>query len=247
MPSGNEVTLDRELLERLFEQLDAELEKNGARARVYVVGGARMTLGLRDGRTTRDADVTFRDAEGPVNEAVETVAERNNLAKDWLNTAAVKMLPTSPDAGETTLYEGRRLTIVGASAERMLATKVMAMRAKDHEDIRRLMNITGIREADKVEALMQKAYVNEQPGAGMVIALKISEFSRWLEREKRMEAGTAERKPVQQGGDPKVGAPAARKSVSKARAEDRKREKSHRTARNDSQPSEDGGARARRA
>ena len=102
MPPRNEVALDRELLETLFKQLDAELEKNDARARIYVVGGARMTLGLREGRTTRDVDVTFREAEGPVNQAVETVAERNDVAKDWLNTAAVKMLPTAPDAGERT-------------------------------------------------------------------------------------------------------------------------------------------------
>ena len=220
MPPNDEVTLDRELLETLFEQLDAELEKNDARARIYVVGGARMTLGLREGRTTRDVDVTFREAKGPVNQAVETVAERNDVAKDWLNTGAVKMLPTGPDAGETTLYEGRRLTIVGASAERMLATKVMAMRAKDHEDIRRLMNITGIREPDKVDALMQKVYVNEQPGAGALIKLKMTEFTRWLEREKRREAATPERKPTQRGGDPKVGAPARRKSATEALAEE---------------------------
>ena len=222
MPPGDQVTLDRELLETLFEQLDAEMEKNDARARIYVVGGARMTLGLREGRTTRDVDVTFREAEGPVNQAVETVAGRNDVAKDWLNTAAVKMLPTAPDAGETTLYEGRRLTIVGASAERMLATKVMAMRAKDHEDIRRLMNITGIREPDKVDALMQKVYVNEQPGARALIKLKMTEFTRWLEREKRMEAATPERKATQRGGDPKVGAPARRKSATEALDEEKR-------------------------
>lgn len=220
MPPGDEVTLDRELLEALFKQLDAELERNDSRAQIYVVGGARMTLGLREGRTTRDVDVTFREAKGPVNQAVETVAERNDLARDWFNTAAVKMLPTGPDAGETTLYEGRRLTIVGASAERMLAMKVMAMRAKDHEDIRRLMNITGIREPDKVDALMQKVYANEQPGARALIKLKMTEFTRWLEREKRMEVATAERKPTQRGGDPRVGAPAPRKSATEALAEE---------------------------
>ena len=216
MPPGDEVALDRELLEKLFEQLDAELEKKDATARIYVVGGARMTLGLREGRTTGDVDATFREAKGRVNQAVESVAEQNHIPKDWLNTAAVKMLPTGPDAGETTLYKGRRLTIVGASAERMLATKVMAMRAKDHEDIRRLMKITGIREPDRVDALMQKVYVNEQPGAGALIKVKITEFTRWLEREKRMEAATAERKPMQVGRDPRVHAPPGRKSAAEA-------------------------------
>lgn len=216
MPPSDEVTLDRKLLETLFEQLDTELERNDARARIYVVGGARMTLGLRQGRTTGDVDVMFREAEGPVSQAVETVAERNGVAKEWLNTAAVKMLPTGPDAGEISLYEGRRLTVVGASAERMLATKVMAMRAKDHDDIRRLMDITGIREPDKIDALMQKVYVNERPGARGLIKLKMSELTRWLEREKRMEATTAERKPTQRGGDPKVEAPGGRKSATGA-------------------------------
>ena len=88
MPPGDEVALDRELLEKLFEQLDAELEKKDATARIYVVGGARMTLGLREGRTTGDVDATFREAKGRVNQAVESVAEQNHIPKDWLNTAA---------------------------------------------------------------------------------------------------------------------------------------------------------------
>ena len=118
MPPGDEVALDRELLEKLFEQLDAELEKKDATARIYVVGGARMTLGLREGRTTRDVDATFREAKGRVNQAVESVAEQNHIPKDWLNTAAVKMLPTGPDAGETTLYKEPLAKLLGLAAWR---------------------------------------------------------------------------------------------------------------------------------
>ena len=84
MPPGDEVALDRELLEKLFEQLDAELEKKDATARIYVVGGARMTLGLREGRTTGDVDATFREAKGRVNQAVESVAEQNHIPKEPL-------------------------------------------------------------------------------------------------------------------------------------------------------------------
>ena len=75
MPPGDEVALDRELLEKLFEQLDAELEKKDATARIYVVGGARMTLGLREGRTTRARDARQRPAvyRGPDRPALRVV------------------------------------------------------------------------------------------------------------------------------------------------------------------------------
>ena len=42
--------LNREKLETLFAALENELERQDASAELYVAGGARMALGLRDTR-----------------------------------------------------------------------------------------------------------------------------------------------------------------------------------------------------
>ena len=95
MPPRNEIGLDRELLETLFKQLDAELEKSHARARIYVVGGARITLGLREGWTTRDVDVTFREAEGSVYRPVGTVARLGENVNRQQSRASGGICPMS--------------------------------------------------------------------------------------------------------------------------------------------------------
>ena len=49
--------LGREQLVELFEELSLELAKRGARAHVYVFGGAAMSVAFDRGRTTVDIDV----------------------------------------------------------------------------------------------------------------------------------------------------------------------------------------------
>ena len=48
--------LGREQLLELFEELSEELRFNRARAQIYVVGGAAMSLAFDRERTTRDVD-----------------------------------------------------------------------------------------------------------------------------------------------------------------------------------------------
>ena len=182
--------LDREKLEALFAELDVELERIDASAEVYVAGGARMAFGLSDGRVTSDIDAAFRKTEGPVGQALAAVAERNGLAPDWINSAMVGSAPTSADAGETTLYEGRRLRIVGASPKRLLAMKVMALRDKDHNDIRALMKITGVWSVEQIETLVKEEYAYDQPGAGALAQLRLPEFAKWLQLEDQTGAAS---------------------------------------------------------
>ena len=162
--------LDRKKLEALFVELDVELERIDASAEMYVAGGALMAFGLSDGRVTSDVDAAFRKTERSVDQALAAAkhwfATGNGLAPDWINSAMAKSAPTSADAGESTLYEGRRLRIVGVSRKRLLATKVMALRDKDHNDIRALMKITGVRSVDHIETLVKKEYAYDRPGAG---------------------------------------------------------------------------------
>ena len=210
--------LDRKRIETLFEALDAELDRLNASAELYVAGGARMALGLREGRTTSDVDVSFRRTEGAVDQALETVGEQNGLKPSWLNSAMLKTLPSTPDSDESTLYEGRRLKIIGASPKRVLAMKVMALRTKDLDDIRALMKSTGIETVEQIGTLIKEHYASEGPGAEALAQVRLPILAKWLEREAR-----AQRKPTQPGGDPKIGALARGKSAAEAMTEGKHR------------------------
>ena len=94
--------------------------------------------------------------------------------------------PTSKDPGETPLYAGKHLTVVGASAEWMLAMKVMAFREKDLSDIKVLMEETGRHEPEAVKALMEKVYGNEAPGALSLIKLRHEALEDWLRHGRRL-------------------------------------------------------------
>ena len=176
------VMLDREKLETLFTALDNELDRLNATAEIYVAGGARMVLGLRDTRTTTDIDVAFRRRQGPVDEAIGAVTQEHGLKPGWINEGMATSLPTGKDPGETALYEGKRLKVIGASAERMLAMKVMALRDKDLDDIETLMDATGLRRVDEIKTLIKKEYANEGPGADALAKVRLPTFEKWLAR-----------------------------------------------------------------
>ncbi|MCY4073857.1 MAG: DUF6036 family nucleotidyltransferase [Acidobacteria bacterium] len=62
--------LGREELVELFEELSAELGRRGARAHVYVFGGAAMSVAFDRRRTTVDIDVRVDSGREKLMEAV---------------------------------------------------------------------------------------------------------------------------------------------------------------------------------
>ena len=132
--------LDREKLYELFETLDKELRhERGDRTVIYVAGGARMALGLHDGRTTNDIDCVIRENHGAASKAVRKITERAKLPNDWLNEELGQVMPKSPDTGEVTLFSGSKLVVKGASAKRMLGMKICAHRKIDIDDAKVLV------------------------------------------------------------------------------------------------------------
>src|SRR5947209_20474372 len=90
--------LGREDIRALLDELSAELSARGARAELFLVGGAALPVAYDATRATRDLDAVFVPTD-VVRQAPAAVAERQGLAVDWLNGAVKGFLRgQGPDA-----------------------------------------------------------------------------------------------------------------------------------------------------
>lgn len=117
---------DRDKIVTLLLDLSDELEQRGARADLFVVGGAAMTLAYDLHRTTRDLDAVFVPTN-VVRHAAKTVGEKHGLDPDWLNDAVKGFLP-GDDSNAVTYFESGSLRVDVASPQYMLAMKLLAAR-----------------------------------------------------------------------------------------------------------------------
>ena len=85
--------LDRERLRSLFDDLSRELEFARTRVQIYVIGGAAMSMAFDRGRTTRDVDARIDAGHGALMKAVEKIARKRGLTRNWLNEEATSAMP----------------------------------------------------------------------------------------------------------------------------------------------------------
>jgi uncharacterized nucleotidyltransferase DUF6036 len=78
--------LGRDDIRALLDDLSAELAARGARAELFLVGGAALAVAYDATRATRDLDAVFIPTE-VVRQAATAVAEHKGLAEDWPNDA----------------------------------------------------------------------------------------------------------------------------------------------------------------
>ena len=100
--------LDRKKIVELFDELSKELRLEGARAQVYVIGGAAMSLAFDRERRTDDGHYRLT-------QAVRKVGRRHGLPESWLNEQATAAIPRTGDMRARTVYESAYLTVTGAS------------------------------------------------------------------------------------------------------------------------------------
>ena len=105
--------LGRRRLLELFDELSKELRFQGARAQIYIVGGAAMSLAYSRARRTEDVDARIDAGHSRLTEAVRTVGRRHGLGDSWLKEQATTAIPRASDGRATTLYESPYLTVTG--------------------------------------------------------------------------------------------------------------------------------------
>jgi hypothetical protein len=150
--------LRREDIRTLLDELSSELTARGARADLFLVGGAAIAIAYDSARATRDLDAVFLPTD-VVRQAALAVAEQQGLDTDWLNDAVKGFLP-GPDPDARRFYASDALTVDVASPRYLLAMKLFSSRVEiDANDIMflyRQLGYTTVAEGlDLVEAVYQ--------------------------------------------------------------------------------------------
>jgi methylmalonyl-CoA mutase cobalamin-binding subunit len=83
--------LGRQDIGQLLDELSVELASRGAKADLFLVGGAAIAVAYDQARSTRDLDAVFLPTE-VVRQAAAVVAQHRELAEDWLNDAVKGVL-----------------------------------------------------------------------------------------------------------------------------------------------------------
>src|SRR5947209_7773900 len=84
--------LGREDIRALLDELSAELSARGARAELFLVGGAALAVAYDATRATRDLDAVFIPTN-VARQAAAAVARHRGLTEDWLNDAVKDSCP----------------------------------------------------------------------------------------------------------------------------------------------------------
>ena len=144
----------------LLAQLDRRLSERGVAAAVFVVGGAALAVtGVRGGRLTEDVDALAQ--EPAVLEEAAALAREHGLPETWLNPRARMWMPPLP-AGALDPPPAPGLRVTYADDGFLFATKLVAQRAKDAEDVVVLAERLGMRQAgaEDLEEHMRRYYTD---------------------------------------------------------------------------------------
>jgi hypothetical protein len=141
--------MDRGEIATALRRLGELLEERGVQGDLYLVGGAALALAYDARRTTRDVDAVF-EPKMVIYDAAAEVAGELGLPPDWLNDAARGFL-YADDPHDGPVYDYPGLRVQAASAEMILAMKVVAARVgEDDDDVEWLSRHLGLRSAEEV-------------------------------------------------------------------------------------------------
>lgn len=192
---------DAERVAVLLGQLDGRLRGKGVAAAVFVVGGAAIAAtGIRAGRLTADVDALTRDQV--VMEEAWALAVEEGLSPSWLNANAAMWMPPLPDEVLDPPDQPGLRVLTYAEDGFLLATKLVAQRAKDADDIVALAARLDLTNAtpSQLEGHIRRYYTDpaalefilDGDDADQEIALLVQDASRMLSRINRGQGATPE-------------------------------------------------------
>jgi hypothetical protein len=163
--------LSSEEIRSLLTELGAELEVDGVRGELFVVGGAAMALAYNTRRSTRDVGAVFEPKQVVYRAARRVAARHDDLAEDWLNDAVKGyLLGDDPDA--TVLFDHPGVRVRVASPRYLFTMKVAAARVeRDADDLAALYRLSGFESAAQALDFVEHAYphLHLQPKAAYLL------------------------------------------------------------------------------
>lgn len=144
----------------LLAEVDRRLKRRGASAAVFVVGGAAIAAtGVRGERLTADVDAVSDDPA--VVEEARAIAAERGISPDWLNLGARPWMPALPPS-VLSRPEKPGLRVTYADDSFLFATKLVAQRARDADDVAALAARLGMQRAtpNELEAHIRRYYTD---------------------------------------------------------------------------------------
>lgn len=139
--------MHREQIERYLSEVGAYLDARGLTGEILLLGGAYMTLVLRQRETTLDVDAYFASNAAAVREAAAAVAQENGLPADWLNDAVKGFIYVQPEMTTWTEYPGLR--VYAPPPEYVFSMKALAGRPEDLRDLEALRDAIALTSVDR--------------------------------------------------------------------------------------------------
>lgn len=184
----------------LLADLDARLRRRGVGSSIFVVGGAAIAANhaVRE-RVTEDVDALTRDTV--VLDEAKALARELGLPETWLNVNAGMWMPPLPEGVlDQPAEPGLRVTY--ADDGFLLATKLIAQRAKDADDVVALAGQLGLETAspEQLAAHIRSYYTDPTALEFIVggndvdheISLLAEDASRMLARTSASDVDTAQ-------------------------------------------------------
>ena len=176
----------------LLDELDVRMRQGGIAASIFIVGGAAISVTRAGrGRVTEDVDALAGDTV--VFEEAKQLARERGLPENWLNSNGSMWMPPLPSAVlDRPTAPGLRVTY--ADEGFLLATKLLAQRAKDADDVVALADELGLGSASaaQLEAHIRSYYTDPSALEFIVdgndvdreITLLVEDAARMLRRRK---------------------------------------------------------------
>ena len=125
-----EPLLTKERIHDALRRLVEVLKEAGVPTRIYVVGGAALTLRYGARETTRDVDASISNPDG-VRPYITSVSRELKLPNDWLNDNALGFISqVHDDPRPVVLIDEEDVVVTIASSEALLAMKIRSSRGR---------------------------------------------------------------------------------------------------------------------
>jgi hypothetical protein len=149
--------LSREKIVEYLKILGENLEKQGLKGEILLVGGAAMCLIHSARDATKDIDALY-EPKDIINHIASKIAEQESLPENWLNDSVKGFVGKNAPIEE--FIELKGLNVQTVSAEYLLAMKLMSARhgEKDHEDICFLFQKLGITKVNEAFNIVQEYF-----------------------------------------------------------------------------------------